>query len=72
MVWPSSTLVPKSSNSNVVRSSPSAVGTKPFTPSRLCRTPAKTVPSLPNSSSYLGRRVTRIVSNHSGLMLVKL
>ena len=72
MVCPSSTPVPNISNSKVVRTSPMSVGIKPFTPSRLCRTPAKVLPSLPNCSSNDGRRVTRIVSNQLGLMVLKL
>jgi hypothetical protein len=40
VVWPASTPVPKSSNSKMVLTSPTSVGMKPFTPSRLWRTPA--------------------------------
>ena len=47
VVWPESTPVPNSSNSNCVFSSPSGVGDDVFTPNRLCRTPAKVLPSSP-------------------------
>ena len=40
VVCPASTPVPKSSNSKMVLTSPTSVGMKPFTPSRLWRTPA--------------------------------
>ena len=51
VVCPASTPVPNSSNSKIVLISPTSVGMKPFTPSRLWRTPAKKWPSSPYSFS---------------------
>ena len=49
-----------------------AVGVNPLTPSRLWRTPANVLPSSPNSPSNDGSRLTRIVSNQLGLMVLRL
>ena len=38
----------------------------------VCRTPANVLPSSPNSPSNDGSRLTRIVSNQFGLMVLKL
>ncbi len=64
--------MPNISNSNVVFSSPAAVGRPVLTPKRVCRTPANVLPSLPNSSSNDGNFTTRRVSNQSGSICVKL
>ncbi len=65
VVCPASAPTPNSSNSKVVLSSPRLVGMKPFTPSRLWRTPAKKWPSPPYSSAYAGSLVGRRTSNQS-------
>ncbi len=66
VVCPASTPVPKSSNSKIVLTSPTSVGMKPFTPSRLWRTPKKVWPSSPYWFSKAGSLVGRSTSNQFG------